>query len=490
MAELRYDDPVDQALTALVRPTDWVNPTPLPVYDLVVIGAGAGGLVSAVGAAGVGAKVAIIEKSLLGGDCLLSGCVPSKALLRSARAVDAVRRASDFGINVTPPSVDFTTIMQQLRQLRAKLGPNDSAYRLTDLGVHVFFGSGRFTGNDSVLVNNATLRYRKAIIATGSRPRIPAIPGLDTCRYLTNETLFNLNELPRRLVIIGAGPIGCEMAQAFARFGSEVTVFARGVKILPRENREAADLLQASMHSDGITFIDAAIDRITPAAVVHSLGETPYDQLLIATGRLPNVENLGLETVNIAVNANGITVDDHLRTTNNRVFAVGDVCTATRFTHAADAMARIAIRNALFHGRGKFSKVLIPHCTYTSPELASVGLTPEQATAQHIPHRLFRLDFRELDRAVLDRQTNGMLKLILAAKKDTILGAVAVGPTAGELIAEITTAMTQNIGLSRLGQTIRPYPSYSEAIRRLSDAYNRTRLTPFTRWLLKCLLKW
>jgi len=464
-AELLQNDPHDQQLLDHVRPANWKNPAPKPLYDLIVLGAGAGGLVSAAAAAGVGARVALIEKHLLGGECLNVGCVPSKALVRSARAVADARRAGEFGVRVNGVTVDFSAIMERMRGMRAALAPNDSADRFQRLGIDVFLGEGRFTSTRTLKVDGHSLRFRKALVATGSRPAIPNVPGLSSSGYLTNESLFNQTELPARLAILGAGAMGCEMAQAFARFGSRVTLFAKEGQILPKEDPQASAIVRKSLVRDGVAILDSSLANFE--------GQS-FDRILLATGRVPNVQGLGLEEAGIAFDVkDGIVVNDRLQTTNRRIFAVGDVATSQRFTHAADAMARLAVRNALFFGRGKFSTVVIPHCTFTEPELASVGRTAETSEILAIT-----VPFTEVDRAVLEGETEGFFKILVRLGSDRIVGATVVGPRAGELIATIALAMTNATGLRGIANTVHPYPTFGEVLRKAADAYNRTRLSP------------
>lgn len=490
----------NRKLHANVHPADWKNPEPAPRYNLVVIGGGTAGLVTAAGAAGLGAKVALIERHLLGGDCLNVGCVPSKAIIRAARAVAEVRRAGDFGVRVGGEvKVDFAAVMERMRRLRADISPHDSAARFRELGVDVFIGGGKFTGRDTVQVGGQTLRFVHAVIATGARAAAPAIPGLDTVPYLTNETLFSLTELPKRLAVIGAGPIGCEMAQSFARFGSEVYLVESTGGVLPREDRDAAGLLQAALVRDGVKLLGGGKNlRLakTPEGVrllVESQGrdlDLVVDQLLVAVGRAPNVEDLGLETAGVEFGKKGVVVDDCLRTTNPRVFACGDICSPYKFTHAADFMARIVIQNALFKGRKKASALTIPWCTYTSPEIAHVGLEPREAKAKGIALDTFTQEMGKVDRAILDGEDEGFVRIHVRKGTDEILGATIVATHAGDMIGEVSLAMTAGIGLGSIAGAIHPYPTQAEAIRKTGDLYNRTRLTPFVKTLFAKWLAW
>ena len=489
------DDVYDRALLANVHPPDWVNPPPAVRYNLVVIGAGTAGLVAAAGAAGLGAKVALVEREHMGGDCLNVGCVPSKALIRASRAAADVRDAGDFGVEVPAGTrVNFAAVMERMRKLRASLSPHDSAGRFRDLGVDVFLGQARFRGPDSVEVDGKTLRFRRAVVTTGARAARPSIAGLDDAGFLTNETVFNLTELPRRLGVIGAGPIGCELAQAFARFGSAVTLLGNHGQIMPKEDFQAAELVHRAMERDGVSLhlgvSVSAVERRGAEKLIRLADgrEIAVDEILAGVGRAPNVEGLDLEAAGIAYSNKGVTVNDRLQTTNPRVLAAGDICSRFKFTHAADAMARVAITNALFFGRAKASRLTIPWCTYTDPEVAHVGLSEADARERGIEVQAFVQEFDRVDRAVLDGETDGFVKVLVRARTDKVVGATIVARHAGEMISELTLAMANRLGLRALAKTIHPYPTQGEAIKKVADAYNRTRLTPrlkslFTAWL-------
>ncbi len=496
--QLQPKDAHNARLEANVHPPDWHNPQPQTRYNLVVIGAGTAGLVTAAGAAGLGARVALVERDLMGGDCLNVGCVPSKGVISSARVAATVRDAAAFGVEVSGSvHVDFGKVMQRMRRLRAEISPNDSAARFQSLGVDVFLGQASFSGPDTVQVGDATLRFRKAVIASGGRASTPPIPGLDSVDYLTNENVFSLTELPRRLGVIGAGPIGCELAQSFARFGTEVQLFATQRGILPREDRDAADIVQRSLTRDTVRILPTARDlRVQQDADgIHLIagGSAPHDivvdKLLVAAGRAPNVEGLNLDRVGVAYNTtDGIEVNERLQTSNPRIYAAGDVCSRFKFTHAADFMARIVIQNALFLGRGKASRLMIPWCTYTSPEVAHVGLNEHGARDRKIKIDTYVQEFQEVDRAILEGETEGYVKVHTRRGTDQIVGATIVAKNAGDLISEITLAMKAGVGLKTIGSVIHPYPTQAEAIRKLGDQFNRTRLTPlvkklFHRWL-------
>lgn len=494
---MRPDDTANRALTANVHPEGWINPTPSGRYNLVVIGAGTAGLVSAVGAASLGAKVAIVERHLMGGDCLNFGCVPSKALIASGRAAAIARGSGALGVHADP-SVDFGLVMARMRGVRAGLSRHDSATRLAGLGIDVFLGQARFSGADTVEVDGQTLRFARAVIATGARAAVPEIPGLLDTGFLTNETVFSLTELPPRLTVIGAGPIGCELAQTFRRLGADVTLISIKGHVLPREDPDAAAIVEQALTADGVRLelgvkiVNVERTNSGTAVTVERGGDVTRidgDQILVATGRAPNVEGLGLETAGIAFTKKGITVDDTLRTTNRRVYAAGDICSRYQFTHAADAMARVVIRNALFFGRARASALVIPWATYTDPEIAHVGLYERDAQAQRLDIVTLTVPLADVDRAVLDND-HGFARVHVAQRSGRIVGATMVGAHAGELIGEMALAIRTGSRMGVLAETIHPYPTVSEAWRKLGDMWNRRRLTPRARSIMETVLRW
>ncbi len=492
----------DDRLRQLLHPHDWPTPQRGRTWQLLVIGGGTAGLVAAAGAAGVGAQVAMIEQNLLGGDCLNTGCVPSKALISTARQAAAVRNAAEFGIVGTEAArVDFSAVMQRMRSLREQIAPHDSAERFRQLGVDVFFGSATFTGPASIELNGVPLNFHRAIIATGGQPLIPAIPGLSESAYLTTETLFQIQQLPEHLVVLGGGPIGTEMAQTFARFGARVTLIESGAQILNREDSDAAALMQQQLEQhDGVdVLLNCRLLQVSTTAGITQLvlsqndqtRKISCDQLLVAVGREARVSSLNLGAAGVDLTPDGlIRVNDFLQTSNSAIYAAGDVCTKLRFTHLADRMSRIAIRNSLFAGRARFSKLQIPRCTYTSPEIAQVGIDPATAARAGILLDTFTEPFAANDRAVLAGCPTGFVRIHVRRGTDRILGAVIVGEHAGELISEVSTAMAGRIGLKRLADIIHPYPTQADAIRRIGDQYMRTRLTPFASRTLKRWLNW
>ncbi len=501
--ELSPLDEHNRKLLENVHPDDWINPRPAPRYNLVVIGGGTAGLVSAAGAAGLGAKVALVERHLLGGDCLNVGCVPSKTIIRASRAAADVRDAARFGVEVPDGvRVDFARVMERVRRIRAGIAPHDSARRFRDeYGIDIFLGEGRFTSRDTVEVDGATLRFDRAVIATGARATIPDTPGLAHAGFLTNETIFNLTERPARLAVLGGGPIGCELAQAFARLGTRVTIIERGEHFLPREDADAVAILRTAFERDGITvLLDTRVLRVESGAkerLLHLESDGKADQLeadaiLVGVGRTPNIEGLALDQAGVRFGVEGVEVDDRLRTSNRRIFAAGDVCSRYKFTHAADAMARIVIQNAFFPfaGRKRVSALSIPWCTYTDPEIAHVGLYERDAAAKGIDIQTFTIPMSEVDRAIAEGEEEGFVRIHVKKGSDEILGATIVARHAGEMISEVTTAMAGKVGLGTMASVIHPYPTQAEAIRKAGDAWNRTRLTPRIANLMRRYFTW
>jgi pyruvate/2-oxoglutarate dehydrogenase complex dihydrolipoamide dehydrogenase (E3) component len=488
----------DEVLHSHVRPADWPNPTPAARYDLVVVGGGTAGLVAAAGGAGLGARVALVERDRLGGDCLNVGCVPSKAVIRAARAWSDARRAAErFSGPVAEGPGDFAGAMERMRRLRAAIGEHDGAARFRSLGVDVFFGQGRFAAGDRLLVGDHELRFRRALVATGARAGAPPIPGLAEAGYLTNETIFDLRQRPAALAVLGAGPIGAELGQAFARFGSRVTVLDVAAQVLPREDPDAATIVQQALLEDGVELrlgvTVEAVERRGARRVLRvrsQAGETSalvVDEILVATGRVPNLEGLDLEAAGVRSGRQGIEVDDRLRTSNRRIFAAGDVASRFQFTHTADAQARIVLQNAFFLGRKRNSALVVPWVTYTRPEVAHVGLYEAEATQRGLAVETLTVPLGDVDRARLDGETAGFLRLHLERGGARIVGATLVAEHAGELISEITAAMTTGVGLDALGGVIHPYPTQAEVIKKAADAWRRRKLTPrvrnlFHRW--------
>lgn len=486
----------DRRLVALVHPPDWTNPAPPRRYDLVVIGGGTAGLVSAIGAAGLGAKVALCEKALLGGDCLVSGCVPSKALLHSAHVAHEVQEAAALGVETGDVEVDFAAVLERVRRLRADIAPHDAAERAREAGVDVHLGEAHFVAHDAVECAGQRLRFRRAVIACGGRPRIPSVPGLEAAGYLTPATVFGLTRAPRRLAVLGGGPVGCELAQGMARLGLEVTLLQDGKRLLPRDDPEASDVLERVFSNEMRLWLDVQVTRIETSPrgkVLHAvrLGESftvEVDEILLATGRAPALESLQLEAAGIRLDGGHPAADEHLRTSNARVYVAGDAAGRWAFTHAADAMARLVLQNALFLGSKRVSALHVPWCTYTQPEVAHVGLGAEEAYGAGDRVVTLTAEMADNDRAFIDEQTDGFARIHAEAHSGKVLGATLVSHHAGESIGEAALAVRLGLRMGALADTIHPYPTQAEAWKRLGDLWNARRLTPGARALLKTVL--
>ncbi len=490
-------DAHDRALASLAHPADWKNPTPSGRYNLVVIGGGTAGLVAAAGAAGLGGKVALLERRLLGGDCLNFGCVPSKALMASARVAATVRGAGVYGVEAGAPRVDFARVMERVRSLRAGIAHHDSAERFRGLGVDVFLGEGRFVARDAVEVSGQRLTFARALIATGGRPALPDVPGLAEADFFTNETVFTLTELPPRLVVLGGGPIGCELAQAFQRLGARVSLVSQSPRLLPHEDADVGELLARRFAAEGIALhLGVRATRVEVQGGVKRVrferegaeGAVEGEALLVSTGRVPELGGLGLEAAGVRHGAQGVEVDDRLRTSNPHIYAAGDICSRFKFTHAADALARVALQNALFFGRKAASALVIPWCTYTSPEVAHVGITSQEAEARGAV--TLTVPMSSMDRAILEGETEGFGRIHVDGKSGKLLGGTLVGAHAGENIGELALAMTAGLTVGALATTVLPYPTQGEVLKRLGDAWNRRRLTPRSKGILTRLLAW
>ncbi len=491
--------PEDAERLGNVSPVGWRSPKPLPVYHLLVIGAGPAGLVAARAAAALGAHVALIERHQIGGDCLNDGCIPSKSLIRTGRLLADMRNAVNFGaLPPVEPGFDFKAAMLRMRRITARVSRSDSAMNLARDGIHLFFGTARFTGADTVDVDGLSFRFKKALIATGSRSMLPDIPGLVEAGFLTNETVFDLQVQPRSLLVIGGGPLGCELAQVFARFGSRTLISHSEALFLPQEERDAAQMVSDALARDGVEIhLNSTATKVWMEGgqkVVELLNDgntatTRVDAILTGIGRVPAVQGLNLEAAGVAYDADaGVHVDDCLRTSNPRIFAAGDVCLAHQFTNTAAASARIVVRNALFLGRQRMSALTIPWCTYTDPEVAHVGMYVKEARQRRIPVKTFTIPMHDVDRAIADGEEDGFVKIHVREGSDKILGATIVARHAGEMINSISLAMVAGIGLRELAKVVQAYPTQGAAIRQAADAYVRTRLTPVIfklarRWL-------
>jgi len=499
-------DAHNAVLVSNVHPPDWQNPTPDGRYNLVVIGAGTAGLITSLVAASLGAKVALIERHLMGGDCLNVGCVPSKAVIRAAHMAHEARGAAQIGLDgASDQTPDFAAAMERMREIRARISHEDAAKRYhEEFGVEIFFGDARFTSADTVEVDGTTLHFAKAVIATGARAVALPIPGLAEAGYLDNETVFTLTERPRRLAVIGSGPIGCELAQAFRRLGSEVTLYEMAPQILTREDPDAAAIVQQAFVREGIDLVLgcslAKIETRGDEKLVHvscpakGARVEAFDAILVGAGRAPNVEGLGLESVGVRFDSRkGVEIDDFLRTSNPRIYAAGDCAMAWKFTHAADAAAKIVVQNALFSfgpfGKKRLSALTMPWCTYTDPEIAHVGLYEREARERGIEIDTYQVPIGRANRAVTDGQEEGLVKVHVRKGTGTILGATVVAAHAGDLITQLTLAITQKIPLGNFTNVIFPYPTQGEAIKAAAGLYTRTRLTPFVKRVFETVLR-
>ena len=494
-------DAYEEKRLADLHPQSWVNPKPADNYALIIVGAGSAGVAAAELAIAMGVKVAMIERHLIGGTCLNTGCVPSKALIRTSRLYAEMRDAARYGAKVPDNiEVDFAAAMERVRRIRGHLSNRSSVRRLAALGVDLFFGNVRFAGPDTLMVNDQKLRFGKVMIATGTRPHIPTIPGLREAGFLTNANVFNLTELPKRLLVIGGGPVGCELAQAFRHLGANVTIVQDKPLFLEKEERDAAQILSDAFARDGLevrlnTQVTAV--RVENGCKLVDLISADYrstievDAILTGVGRAPNVQGLDLEAAGVKYDAaTGIAVDDFLCTSNPRIYAAGDVCLEEQYTDTAAASARIVVHNALMRGNMRFSKLVIPWCTYTDPEISHVGMYVREANRKGIPVKTFTVPMHQIDRAITDSEEIGFVKIHIRDGTDKILGATIVARHAGEMINEITLAMVADIGLCTLAKVIHAYPTQAEAIREAAKAYVRTRITTrlrarLQRWLAR-----
>lgn len=466
-------------------------------YNVVVIGAGTAGLVTAAGTAGLGGRVALVERHRMGGDCLNTGCVPSKALIASARAAQHVREGRRWGLESHEPRFRFEDVMERVRERRARLAPHDSQERFESLGVDVFRGAARFVSPREVEVGGQRLRGRNFVIASGSRAGLPPIEGLAEARPFTNETIFDeLRERPARLIVLGGGPIGCELGQAFARLGVQVTILEALPRLLDKEDEDAAAVVRRQLESEGVKVVTGArVQRASRTGGItrvdlEAASTLEAEALLVAAGRRPNVEDLGLEAAGVAFDAKGVKVNAHLETSQPHIYAAGDVTGGYQFTHLADHHARTVVRNVLIPWvKTKADTSALPWCTYTSPEVARVGLSEAEARQQGVPHEVWVQPMSEVDRAVLENEEAGFAKVLTAAGRDRILGVTLVAERAGDLIHEFALAMKAGVGLKGVSSTIHAYPTFAEVARKAADRYQKSRLTPRARRLFAWLYR-
>jgi pyruvate/2-oxoglutarate dehydrogenase complex dihydrolipoamide dehydrogenase (E3) component len=478
------------------RPPGWRNPKATAAYHLLIIGAGPGGIVAARAAVALGARVALIEQGQIGGGCLNHGCIPSKTIIRTSRLYAEMRDAQYFG--GVPPAdlpVDFAAIAARMRLIQSRIARKASANGLVSEGIALYFGSARFVGPDSVEVDGQRLRFRKALIATGSRPLLPRIPGLAEAGYLTSETVFKIDKLPPSLLVIGGGPLGCELAQTFARLGTRTVIAHSEPLFLPLEERDAAQMVSEALARDGVEIhLNSSVvtvrlqdgRKVVELTNDGNVATTAVDQILTGIGRVPAVSGLALESAGVAFDEDaGVQVDDFLRTTNPRIYAAGDVCLEHKFTNTAEASARVAVGNALLFGRGRMSALTIPWCTYTDPEIAHVGLYVRQARERGIPVKTFTIPMNEIDRAITDGEEKGFVKIHVVEGSDRILGATIVARHAGDAINSISLAMVAGVGLHTLAGVLHAYPTQGSAVRKAADAYMHTRSSPMLAWAIR-----
>ena len=462
--------------------------------DICVIGAGSGGLSVAAGAAQLGAPTVLVEADRMGGDCLNVGCVPSKSLIAAAKHAHALRQGGPFGVAPVEPEVDMKAVKRHIDEVIAGIAPHDSVERFEGLGVRVIQARARFTGPQQVEAGGQRIEARRFVVATGSRPAVPPVPGLDGVHFFTNETIFDNDVLPEHLIVLGGGPIGAELAHAYRRLGARVTLLDIG-PLLPKDDPELVAVVRTSLEADGVEILDRVeVQRVEagPVVVIRANGEERRmegSHLLVATGRKPNIEELGLDAAGIAHDKRGITITDGLKTSNPKVYAIGDVAGGLQFTHLAGYHAGLVIRNALFRLPVKAEPEKVPWVTYTDPELASVGLSEAAATEQGIAHEVVRWPFAENDRARTERATAGLVKLVVS-KKGRVLGAAIVGAHAGELILPWVMAVATQAKLATMAGLVAPYPTLGEAGKRAAGAYFTPRLfSPRTRKLVS-FLRW
>jgi pyruvate/2-oxoglutarate dehydrogenase complex dihydrolipoamide dehydrogenase (E3) component len=482
---LSSNDEFTEKLTQNVFPSNWKNPKPSEIYDLVVIGGGPGGLTAASIARDLHAKVAIVEKNHLGGECLSAGCIPSKALIRCSRLAAEIHEASKYGIEVPPGwKVDFGAVMRHVHQLQATLSPHDAASHFQKLGIDIFLGAGHFISPSQLEVGGQVINFKKAIVVTGTQPIPLSVSGIEPSDYLTNQNIFTLSSLPRRLVTIGGGPINCELSQAFCRLGSQVTLITRGDTLLSKDESMATERLQKVIEMEGVRIVKNSqvrqIEKRGEEKIVYLNNSSEgivADAILVGIGRIPAVEDLSLEKGSVAYDLKkGITTNDYLQTSNPNVYAAGDVCSPYKFTHISTELSKMAVLNALNGNHLNKNNLIIPWCTYTDPEIAHTGLTEKEAREKGISVEIAIVELSDNDRALLDGETIGFAKLLVKAGSDQIVGATLMTGHAGEMISEITVAMASDKGLFELAQSIHPFPTQAEVFRRAAQAILKSRL--------------
>ena len=469
-------------------------------YNVVVIGAGTAGLVAAAGTAALGGRVALIERNKMGGDCLNYGCVPSKALIASARLIDRIRNASRWGLEKQEAQFGFESVFESMRARRGKIAPHDSVERFESLGVDVFSGEASFGSPGGIKVDGQQLQAKNFVVACGTRAGIPPIDGIQNVPFFTNETIFDqLRTKPESMIVLGGGPIGCELGQAMSRLGVKVTIVEVLDQILPKEDRDVADWMETHLETEDIRVLRSSkatrvsvrdgrvrfeLARRTPGSLETEPTQIVTDTLLVSAGRVPNTERLNLEAAGVKYNSRGIEVNAYLQTSQPHIYAAGDIVGPYQFTHIADAQARVVVRNILmpFQSlRQKMDYSVVPWCTYTDPEVARVGLNEADAKQQNISYELISVGISELDRAVVEREELGFIKVLAAKGTDRILGVTIVAAHAGDVLHEFVLAMKHRIGLGQLASTIHAYPTFAELARKVGDHYNKKRLTPFLR---------
>ena len=483
------------------HPVTWKSPRPADRYNLVVLSGGYGGSLTALEAVRAGAKVAVVERNLPGGVCLNSGCIPSKVLLRTARLYAEMKNGGNYGATMPRAvDIDFAAAMKHMRRVRARISRRRSASELRLNGIDVFFGEGRFTGPDAVTVNGATLRFRRALIATGAHPFIPQIPGPSEAGYLTNETVFELTERPRSFLVIGGGPLGCELAQAFCRLGSRVSIVQDEPLFLSQEERDAAQILSDSLARDGIDIhLNTQITWVRTKGVrkqvelVNDDSRSIFgvDTILVGAGRAPNVQGMNLKAAGVKYDdLNGIRINDFLQMSNPAIYGAGDVCLEHKFAHIEGASAHFVTQNALFFGRQRLSELTVPWCTYTDPEIAHVGMYVKEAREKNIAGKTITVPMHEVDRAIIDGEDEGFVKIHVKEGTDRILGATVVASHAGEMISDISLAIAAGIGLRRLARASHPYPTQAAAIKLAATTCCRANRSRSLAWCSRKWMKW